>query len=219
MRGLTREMMAARAVRELQDGWVVNLGLGIPTLVADVLPPDRAIYLHAENGLVGFGSYASEEEADGDVINAGGQPVTLRPGASFFDSAESFAIVRGGRLDAAILGGMQVAENGDLANWMVPERGLGGIGGAMDIAASAKRVIVLMEHTTRAGEPKLVHRCTYPLTAVGVVTLVITDLAVIAVTPTGFELRELAPGVTADEVQALAGAPLRRSSDVREVTF
>ncbi len=215
--GLTRELMALRALHELQDGWVVNLGLGMPTLLADLLPPDREIYLHAENGLLGFGPYAEEGMGDPDFVNAGGQPVTLRPGASFFDSAASFAIVRGGRLDAAVLGGMQVAENGDLANWMTPSRGLGGVGGAMDIAASARRVIVLMEHTTRAGEPKLVQRCTYPLTAAGVVDLIITDLAVIAVTPGGFELRELAPGVPFVEVQRRTDASLRAAAEIREI--
>ena len=214
---LTREEMALRAVREFEDGWVVNLGLGIPTLVADLLPADQAIYLHAENGLLGFGPYATEDEADADIVNAGGQPVTLRPGASFFDSAESFAIVRGGRLDAAVLGGMQVAENGDLANWMAPARGLGGIGGAMDIAAGARRVIVLMEHTSRAGEPKLVHRCTYPLTAPRVADLIITELAVVAITAGGFELREVAADVSVDDVQARTGAPLRVAMGLREV--
>ncbi len=217
MPGLTREMMALRALQELQDGWVVNLGLGMPTLIADLLTPDREIWLHAENGIAGFGPYAAEGEADPDVVNAGGQPVTLVPGASFFDSAESFAIVRGGRLDAAVLGGMQVAENGDLANWVTPERGIGGIGGAMDIAACARRVIVLMEHTTKRGEPKLVRRCTYPLTAPACVDLVITNLAVVAVTDRGFELRELAPGVTVDDVRARTDAPLRVPADLCEV--
>jgi 3-oxoacid CoA-transferase B subunit len=214
---LSRELMALRALREIEDGAVVNLGLGIPTLIADVLTPDREIYLHAENGLLGFGWYASEGEGDPDIVNAGGKPVTLRPGASFFDSAESFAIVRGGWLDYAVLGAMQVAENGDLANWMVPARGIGGIGGAMDIAACARRVIVLMEHTTGGGEPRLLRRCTYPLTAPGVVDLVITDLAVIAVTPDGFELRELAPDVTEAEVRARTDAPLRASPHLCEV--
>jgi 3-oxoacid CoA-transferase subunit B len=217
--GLSRELMALRALREIADGSVVNLGLGMPTLIADLLTPERQIYLHAENGLLGFGPYAAEGEEDPDVVNAGGHPVTLLPGASFFDSAESFAIVRGGRLDYAVLGGMQVAENGDLANWMVPDRGLGGIGGAMDIAACARTLIVLMEHTTRRGEPRLLRRCTFPLTAAGVVDLVITDLAVIAVTVDGFELRELAPGVTQAEVCARTAAPLRAAPDLCEVTF
>ena len=214
---LSREAMALRALREIPDGSVVNLGLGIPTLIADVLTPEREIYLHAENGLLGFGPYAATGEGDPDVVNAGGQPVTLRAGASFFDSAESFAIVRGGWLDYAVLGGMQVAENGDLANWMIPERGLGGIGGAMDIAASARTLIVLMEHTTRDGAPRLLRRCTYPLTAAGVVKLVVTDLAVVAVTADGFELRELAPGVTEAEVRARTDAPLRAAPGLCEV--
>jgi 3-oxoacid CoA-transferase subunit B len=205
---LSRTEMALRALREIPDGSVVNLGLGIPTLIADVLTPEREISLHAENGLLGFGPYAPEGTGDPDIVNAGGQPVTLRPGASCFDSAASFAMVRGGWLDYAVLGGMQVAENGDLANWMVPERGIGGIGGAMDIAACARTLIVLMEHTTRDGAPRLLRRCTYPLTAAGVVKLVITNLAVIAITPEGFELRELAPGVTEAEVRARTDAPL-----------
>ena len=213
---LTREQMALRALHELEDGWVVNLGLGIPTLIANLLPEHREVYLHAENGLLGFGSYAAADEGDADVVNAGGQPVTLQPGASFFDSAESFAIVRGGWLDAAVLGGMQVAENGDLANWMTPARGLGGIGGAMDIAAGARRVIVLMEHTTRDGEPKLLRRCTYPLTAPGVVNRVSTDVAVRAITDAGFELRELAPDAGVGEVRNRTGAPLRVAPDLCE---
>jgi 3-oxoacid CoA-transferase B subunit len=214
---LSRTEMALRALREIPNGSVVNLGLGIPTLIADVLTPEREIFLHAENGLLGFGPYAAAGEGDADIVNAGGQPVTVRPGASFFDSAESFAMVRGGWLDYAVLGGMQVAENGDLANWMIPERGLGGIGGAMDIAASARNLIVLMEHTTRDGAPRLLRRCTYPLTAAGVVKLVITDLAVIAITPEGFELRELAPGVTEAEVRARTDAPLRAAPTLCEV--
>lgn len=214
---LTRDLMALRALREIPDGAIVNLGLGMPNLLADLLPPDRDIWLHAENGVLGFGPYAGQSEADRDVVNAGGQGVTLRPGASFFDSAESFTLVRGGRLDVAVLGGMQVAENGDLANWVVPERGLGGIGGAMDIAASARKLIILMEHTTKNGRPRLLRRCTYPLTAAGCVDVVITDLAVIAVTPSGFELREVAPGVTPADVQELTDAPLAVPSDVCEV--
>ena len=214
---LTHELMALRALRELRDGMVVNIGLGIPALVADLLPPERAIHLHAENGILGFGPFPPEDGVDPDVVNAGAQPVTIRPTTSFFDSARSFAIVRGGRLDAAVLGAMQVAENGDLANWLLPERGLGGIGGAMDIAAGARRVIVLMEHTTKSGEPRLLRRCAYPLTAAGCVDLVITDLAVVAVTPTGFELRELAPGVTAQEVCARTAAPVRLAADLAEL--
>lgn len=217
MTGLPRELMALRALRAIPDGSVVNLGLGMPVLLADLLTPERDITLHAENGILGFGPYATDDNRDPEIVNAGGQPVTLRPGASFFDSAESFAIVRGGRLDYAVLGAMQVAANGDLANWLVPSRGLGGIGGAMDIAASARSVIVLMEHVTRTGEPRLLRRCTYPLTAAGCVRLVITDLAVIAVTDDGFLLRETAPGVTVEQIRAATEAPLVIAPDLRVV--
>lgn len=205
---LTRELIALRAVQELRDGMVVNLGLGIPTLIASFLPVGLDVLLQSENGILGFGPYAGAGEGNPYYINAGGQPLTLRPGASFFSSAESFAMIRGGHIDCCFLGGLQVSEKGDLANWMVPERKLGGIGGAMDLAAGARRLVVLMEHKTREGRPKLLSRCSYPLTGAGVVDRVITDLAVIDVTATGFALRELAPGVSIDEVLSATGAPL-----------
>lgn len=214
--GLTRELMAMRAARELHDGEVVNLGIGLPTLVSNFLPDGAEVILQSENGIVRYGQIA-EEDFDPDLINAGGQPVTLQPGASFVSSDQSFAMIRGGHIDVAILGGLQVSANGDLANWFVPERGGGSVGGAMDLAAGARRLIVLMEHGTRSGEPKLVQQCSYPLTGAHCVDLVITDLAVVAVTPEGFELREVAPGITPEDVQRLTDAPLRRSPDLREM--
>ena len=218
-RAIARELMVLRVCRELRDGMVVNLGLGIPTLLADIIPHNIDVLLHAENGVLGYGRYATPEEEDPDTINPGGARVTLRPGASFFDSAESFALVRGGHVDIAVLGGMQVAENGDLANWMAPARGVGGIGGAMDLAAGAKRVIVVMEHMARDGRPKLVRVCDYPLTGRGVVHTVVTDLAVLEVTPAGLLLKELAPGVTVADVQARSEPTLVIADDLREMRF
>jgi len=218
-RALSPDLMALRVLRELQPGMVVNLGLGIPTLIADLLPPDSGILLHAENGILGYGPFPRAGEEDPDVINPGGAMVTLRPGASIFDSAESFALVRGGHVDVAVLGALQVSAAGDLANWMVPARGIGGIGGAMDLVAGARRVIAVMTHTTREGAPKILQRCTYPLTGRGVVDLIVTDLAVIAVTPAGLELREVAPGVTAAEVQARTEPPLLIAADLAEMRF
>jgi 3-oxoacid CoA-transferase subunit B len=216
---LPRELMVLRVARELRDGMVVNLGLGIPTLLADIIPNDIDVLLHAENGVLGYGPYARPDEEDADTINPGGALVTLRPGASFFNSAESFALVRGGHVDVAVLGAMQVAENGDLANWMVPERGVGGIGGAMDLAAGARRVIAVMEHTTRDGLPKLVQRCSYPLTATRSVHTVVTDLAFIEVSELGFVLRELAHGVTVEQVRRLTEAELHISDELKEMEF
>ncbi|HEU0073765.1 MAG TPA: 3-oxoacid CoA-transferase subunit B [Dehalococcoidia bacterium] len=207
--GLTRELIALRVARELRDGMVVNLGIGLPTLVANFLPEDATIVLHAENGILGYGGIVTDEaEFDQDLINAGGQPVTLAPGASFFDSATSFAMIRGGHVDVTVLGGLQVSAQGDLANWAVAGRGGGAIGGAMDLAAGAKRVIVAMEHTTRDGEPRILEQCTYPLTAQRCVDLIVTNLAVIEVTGQGLALREVAPGVSADEVRAAPAARL-----------
>ena len=205
---LTRELIALRAIRELRDGMTVNLGLGIPTLIASFLPAEIDVLLQSENGILGFGPYAAEGEQDPYHINAGGQPVTLRPGASFFPSHESFAMIRGGHVDCCFLGGLQVSERGDLANWMAPKRRLGGIGGAMDLAAGAKRLIVLMEHTAPDGSSKIVRACSYPLTARSVVDLIITDLAVIAVTPQGLLLRELAPDVSVEQVRQATEPPL-----------
>lgn len=218
LQGLTRELMAMRAARELRDGEVVNLGIGLPTLVSNFLPDGAEIILQSENGIIRYGPIA-EDNFDPDLINAGGQPVTLQPGASFVSSDQSFAMIRGGHIDVAMLGGLQVSAKGDLANWLVPERGGGSVGGAMDLAVGARRLIVLMEHITRSGEAKLVQGCSYPLTGAHCVDLVVTDLAVVAITPAGFELREVAPGITPEDVARLTDAPLRRSSDLREMEF
>ena len=216
--GLSRELIALRVARELREGMVVNLGIGLPTLVSNFVPPDMEILFQAENGILGYGGI-SETDFDPDLINAGGQPVTLRPGASFFDSAVSFAMIRGGHVDVAVLGGLEVSEQGDLANWYIPERGGGSIGGAMDLAVGARRLIVAMSHTTRDGRPRIRKRCEYPLTAPGVVDLIVTDLAVIEVHPDGLLLTEVAPGVTPDLVQARTEPPLRVSPRLREIAL
>ena len=206
--GLPRELIAMRVAKELRDGMTVNLGIGLPTLVSNFLPEGVNITLHGENGILGYGGIAPEDAWDQDQINAGGQPVTLNPGASFFSSADSFAMIRGGHLDLTVLGGLQVSAKGDLANWAVPGRPGGAIGGAMDLAAGAKRVIVAMEHLTREGEPRILEECTYPLTAQRCVSMIVTNLAVIEVTPEGLRLRELAPGVEVDDVQHATAARL-----------
>lgn len=217
--GLSRDQIARRAAQELQHGFAVNLGIGIPTLVANYVPPGVEIFIHAENGLLGCGPLAEEGEEDPDLINAGAQYITLLPGACCFDSSMSFAMIRGGHLDVTILGGFQVSVQGDLANWMVPGRGYGNIGGAMDLVNGAKRVIATMEHCARDGEPKIVSQCTYPLTGVGCVDTIITDLAVIAVTPDGLILREVAPGVVPQDVQEKTGATLQVSDEVKEIAL
>jgi 3-oxoadipate CoA-transferase, beta subunit len=217
---LTREQIARRAALELPDGACVNLGWGIPNLIADYLPAGITVYFHSENGILGMGPRAKPGAEDYDQVDAMKVPVTLIPGASFFHQADAHLMTRGGHLDVAVLGGFQVSEKGDLANWKIPNaKGSGAIGGAMDISVGAKVLIVCMEHTTKDGAPKIVRECTYPLTGLTCVDTIVTDLAVIDVKPEGLFLRELAPGWTREEVQQLTGALLHASDRVPEMSF
>jgi 3-oxoadipate CoA-transferase beta subunit len=207
---LTREAMARRLARDIPDGSYVNLGIGMPVLVAAHLPPDREIVLHSENGILGMGPPPAEADVDLDLINAGKQPVTLLEGGAYFHHADSFAMMRGGHLDICVMGGMQVAANGDLANWSLAKPGEApAVGGAMDLAVGARSVYIMMEHNARNGDPKIVERCAYPLTGAGVVDRIYTDLAVIDVTPDGLRVRDMIDGMTLKELQGRTGAPLR----------
>ena len=214
---LTRDQIAQRISQEVQDGFVVNLGIGIPTLVANYIPSHISVMLQSENGLLGMGAFPKKEKVDPELINAGKQTITVVPGAAYFNSSDSFAMIRGGHVDMAILGGMEVDQKGDLANWMVPGKLIKGPGGAMDLVAGAKRVIVAMQHRDKAGNTKILKKCTLPLTGVHCFDRVVTDMAVLDLTNEGFVLKELAPGLTVDDVKQASEAPLRVDPQVREM--
>lgn len=215
--GLTRELITMRAAREFKDGDFVNLGIGLPTLTSSFVPENVNITLHCENGMIGYGRIAYEDEIDPELVNAGSQPVLLKPGASFFDSATAFAMIRGGHVNISVMGAFQVSEKGDLANWIRLDKRVGSVGGSMDLVCGSKKVIVVMEHTTREGQPRIVRKCTYPLTGKRCVDLIITSLAVIEITLRGLLLKEIAPGFTPEEVQEVTEPKLIIDPNLHEI--